>query len=300
MDLRLLEIFCHVYEERSFSRAAERLGLTQPTISGHIKALEDTFDTQLFDRLGRTIRPTPAGEVLYSNGQRIIEGKERTLEAMRRFLGRLEGRLRLGASTIPGEYLLPSLIGRFREAHPGIQVSLQIRDSQEILNGVLADDFELGLVGAALEDPAVEIRRFADDHLILIAPPTPGWLPNGEISIAALRSRPLLIRERGSGTRAALDLHLADRGLTVDDFDVVAELGSTAALKEAVKARLGAAFISERAVRDELEVGWVRRIEVEGVGAIERSFYSVIHRRRPSSPLRDAFLEHLGASSGAS
>ncbi len=296
LDLRLLEIFCCVYEARSFSRAGERLHLAQPTVSGHIKSLEESFGTPLFDRLGREIQATRAGELLYGYARRIVELKRLTVEGMNRFLERLEGRLTLGASTIPGEYLLPRLIGRFREACPDIQVCLIIRDTREIVEGVKEGWIELGLVGAQIPAPGLAFTEFAADRLILVAPPTPAWeSESGRLSLAELKGKPLLVREEGSGTRLRLERRLRELGHDLADFHIVAELGSTTAIKEAVKAGVGASVISSLAVRTDLAAGWLRRLDIREIGTLERSFFTVVGTARAGSPLRQAFEEYLSA-----
>ncbi len=294
MDLRLVEIFCRVYEEKSFSRAAESIGLTQPTISGHVKALEESLDTTLLDRLGRTIAPTAAGRVLYEHGRGIVESKRLAEEAMDRFLNRLEGRLRLGASTIPGEYLLPRLIGRFREAQPDIRISLSISDTHDVAERVAAGEIELGFVGGPPGDPRLQFREFARDELVLVLPTAEVWQHVGDrVSLEQLRRIPFLQREEGSGTRMALEHALRCLGQQPEDFEVVAELGSTAAIKEAVRAGLGAAFLSSLSVGAELEVAWLRRVRVPQLEPIARSFSSVVNRQRTMSPLCEMLLDFL-------
>jgi len=295
MDLRLVEIFCAVYEERSFSKAARRLGLSQPTISGHIKALETGLDSRVFDRLGREIQPTRAGQLLYKYGRQIGELKQSAEEAMARFLNRLEGRLLLGASTIPGEHLLPANIGAFKGAYPKIDINLVIRDSQAIVEGVKAGAFDLGFVGARLPDEGLLFEPFSSDRLILVAPPIPEWKTSGGIlSFESLRAKPLLVREHGSGTRMMLERALERHNLSLRDFNVVAALGSTSAIKQGIKANMGASFLSSIAVEDELASGAMRRIDVSGFEHNQRDFFTVVHTRRAASPLRSAFLEFLG------
>ncbi|RMH19764.1 MAG: LysR family transcriptional regulator [Acidobacteria bacterium] len=295
MDLRLVEIFCYVYQEMSFSRAAERLGLTQPTISGHIKTLEQRIDTRLFDRLGREIAPTRAGELLYVYAEQIVELKRAAAEAMNRFLSRLEGRLVLGASTIPGEYLMPARIARFRDSYPNIEISMVIHDTRQVVAGVRKGEIDLGFVGAKLPYPTLSYEPFARDRVVLVVPAGPEWAFDS-ISLAELRNRPLLVREEGSGTRMMLERALSDSGLGLGDFHIVAELGSTTAIKEAVKTQLGAAFVSSLSVESDLRGGLLRKIEVQGLEPIDRSIFTVINNRRASSPLREAFLEFLADS----
>ncbi len=296
MDLRLVEIFCAVYEERSFSKAAGRLDLSQPTISGHIKALETSLDTRVFDRLGREIQPTRAGQLLYQYGRQIGDLKQTAEEAMARFLNRLEGRLYLGASTVPGEFLLPAAIGAFRSVFPKIEVNLIIRDSRAIVEGVKEGDFDIGFVGARLPDEGLMFEPFSSDRLILVAPATPAWKTTGDsMTFETLRTKPLLVRESGSGTRMMLERALEQHNLSVSDFRVVAALGSTSAIKEGIKAHIGASFLSSLSVREELSNRTMRHIELRGFDHNRRDFFTVVHTRRAASPLRSSFLEFLSS-----
>ncbi|MBI3949539.1 MAG: LysR family transcriptional regulator [Acidobacteria bacterium] len=288
-----MEIFCCVYEEKSFSKAAQRLYLTQPTISGHIKSLEEYFGTALFDRLGREIKPTRAGKLLYEHGRRIIEIKKIMVQGMSRFLNRLEGQLHLGASTIPGEYLLPSIIARFRGSHPTIQVSLMIRDTKAIIKDVEDGRVELGFVGARVPDRGLTFNEFATDRLILVVPMTPRWKKTNSISLNELKKEPLLIRESGSGTRLMFERKLNELGHNLEDFNIVAELGSTTAVKEAIKAKIGASILSHLAVQTELAAGLMKTIRIREIETLERDFFVVVNAKRARSPLCETFLEHM-------
>ncbi|HEX2122074.1 MAG TPA: selenium metabolism-associated LysR family transcriptional regulator [Thermoanaerobaculia bacterium] len=292
MDLKLLEIFCCVYEEGNFSRAADRLNLSQPTISEHIKSLETFFGTPLFDRLGRTIHPTGAGEVLYARGRAIVELKQSVIDAMHHYLDRLEGELRIGASNVPGEYLLPRVIGRFHHSHPRIRVQVMIGDSEQIIEGVVDGRYEIGFVGSRPRQPGLELRKFASDRLVL-AVPAGAWNGAGAMSLEDLRKMPLLIREQGSGTREELEKRLHDRGAALADFNVVAELGSTAAIREAIKAGVGAAIVSHLAIADDVAAGAMTVVPVREIGTLERDLYLVTDPRRVASPARTIFLEAL-------
>jgi DNA-binding transcriptional LysR family regulator len=292
VELKLLEIFCCVYEEGSFSRAAERLGLSQPTVSEHIKSLENHFGTSLFNRLGRTIHPTGAGEVLYTRGRSMMDLKQSILDAMHQYLDRLEGELRIGASNIPGEYLLPHVIGRFHQKHPKIRVQVLIGDSEQIIDGVTEGRYEIGFVGSRPRRPGLEVQRFASDRLVL-AVPAQSWNGKSAVSLDELKKVPLLIREQGSGTRDELEKWLHDHGFALADFNVVAELGSTAAIKEAIKAGVGAGIVSHLSVADDLVAGTVKVLRVREIGILERDLYFVTDSRRTASPARAIFLEAL-------
>jgi DNA-binding transcriptional LysR family regulator len=298
LDLKLLEIFCCVYEEGNFSRAAERLGLSQPTISEHIKSLETYFGTPLFNRLGRTIHPTGAGEVLYARGRSVKDLKQSIVDAMHLYLDRLEGELRIGASNIPGEYLLPRVIGRFHQSHPKIRVQVMIGDSEQIIEGVIDGRYEIGFVGSRPRQPGLDLQKFASDRLVL-AVPANAWNGAAAISLDDLKTTPLLVREQGSGTREELEKWLHDHGAALADFNVVAELGSTAAIKEAIKANVGVAVVSHLSIADEVAAGTMKVVPVREIGTLHRDMYRVIDPRRIASPARVIFLEALAEQSGS-
>jgi DNA-binding transcriptional LysR family regulator len=294
VDLKLLEVFCCVYEESNFSRAAERLGLSQPTVSEHIKTLETYFGTPLFNRLGRTIHPTGAGEVLYARGRSITDLKQVLVDSMHDYLDRLEGELRIGASNIPGEYLLPRVVGRFHSGHPRIRVQVMIGDSEQIIDGVTDGRYEIGFVGSRPRRPGLDVEKFASDRLVL-AVNASGWNGTAAISLGKLKKMPLLIREHGSGTREELEKWLHDHGTALAEFNVVAEFGSTAAIKEAIKANVGAAIVSHLSIAHDVSTGVMKVVPVREMGTLERDLYRVIDPRRVASPARTIFLEALAA-----
>lgn len=288
MDLRQLEIFAKVAELGSFSRAAEALLLTQPTVSEHIRTLEDEFGVRLLDRLGRGAAVTRAGQLLLSHAQRMLALSREARQAMEGFLGRMSGELQIGASTIPGEYILPALIGRFKEKLPDISISLLIGDSQTAIEWVAEGRAELGIVGARVPHRAVEYRELMPDDVVVVMPVTHPWHNRSQIRLDELRAEPLLLRERGSGTRAALENALADAHLDLRAFRVVGEMGSTQAVKQAVKAGVGVSVISRRAVEEERRIGLLACAHIEDL-KIARSFYLATNRERSRSPLAEAF-----------
>lgn len=296
IDLRLLDVFCAVYAERSFSLAARRLGLTQPTVSAHVKSLERSLGARLFDRSARRVEPTRAGEVFYDAIRPLADLRRAAVEKLGRLLQRLEGDLLLGASTTPGEYLLPPRIGAFRQAHPGIRVRLIIRDSKAVLEELLAGRIEMGFVGARLSDGKLRFEPFGKDRLVLIAPPGFPAPKRGGIPLEQLKRHPMLVREQGSGTRHAFEQALGRLGLRMEDLDIVAELGSTSAIKEAVRSGVGLAVVSELAVACEIANGQLRRVPVRGLEPLLREFFMVLAAGRTISPVCEAFLESLKVS----
>jgi DNA-binding transcriptional LysR family regulator len=295
MDLRLVEIFCHVYRARSFSRAAKELGLTQPTVSAHVKDLEATIGAPLFNRLGREIEPTEAGRVLYEHAKGLLPLKRGLIERMAQFLNRVEGELLVGASSVPGEYLLPGLVSDFQERHPGVRARLRVSDTAATLNDLRRGTIHIGVVGATAQDGDLRFEPFATDGLVLAVAAAAPWTRRREVTLRELRELPLLVREPGSGTRTVLERALAGRRLTLGAFRVAAELDSTTAIKQAIRGGHGVSFVSELTIASELESGTLRAVRVRELGAIGRVFYTVVDRRRELSPLSRAFLAYLHA-----
>ena len=221
MDIHRLEVFCKVVELKSFTKAAEASFLSQPTVSEHIRSLEEMLGERLVDRLGREALPTQAGQILYKYAKKIIRLRQETMQAMASYRGEMAGHLSLGASTIPGAYVLPQRIGAFKRLHPAIQITLSIGNSRTVADGVLAGDTEFGVVGARWSDPALEWLEILDDELVLAVYPTHPFAKEKAVEPARLLNEPMIIRERDSGTRRVvtqlLEKHLdlgpvADRG----------------------------------------------------------------------------------------
>jgi DNA-binding transcriptional LysR family regulator len=283
-----LEVFCKVYELRSFSRAGDETYLSQPTVSGHIKNLEDHLGCRLFDRLGKEIVPTRAGDILYEYAVKIIQLREETERAISLFQGKLRGKLLVGGSTIPGDYILPALLGRFRETYPDVLTSLKVGDTKQIVDMVLDAEVEVGMVGARLEHPSAIYQMFQEDELILAAAYGHPLSQKGSLTPDDLTQVPFVLREYGSGTRMVLEQALREFSLTLKNFNVVAEMGSTQAVKETLKAGMGLSILSRRAVEDELRFNLLVEIPVKGL-AIRRHFYLVAHRSRTMFPICQAF-----------
>jgi len=199
MDIHQLKVFAAVYKNRSFSRASEALHLTQPTISNHIKTLEDEFGCKLFDRLGRSIIPTKEAEVLYTHALEIITKAETIDEAIREIKKDLTGKIIIGASTIPGVYLMPRMMTEFRKKYPEISFQIQISDSRGILESIARHDLLLGIVGAKLGNDQIHYIPFVEDQLIVIASPLK--VKENSLPLKKLTDYPLVLREEGSGTR---------------------------------------------------------------------------------------------------
>jgi DNA-binding transcriptional LysR family regulator len=292
MDLRRLEVFVKVAELGSFSRAAETLFLTQPTVSEHVRALETELGVQLLDRLGRGARPTRAGTLLLGYAQRMLALSREAAQAIAQFQGRMSGELVVGGSTIPGEYVLPALIGAFRAKYPDVSVMLRIASSGEVQTWVEEGRVELGVIGAPPTARALEGRQLMADELVVVVPPEHAWAGTASMLLEDLRREPLIVRERGSGSRETFERALAGVGLGLAAFRVVAEIDSTQAIKQAVRAGLGVSIISHRAVEDECRARLLVCVKLRDL-RISRGFHLVTHRERSRSPLAQAFLAFI-------
>ena len=299
MDIHRLEVFCRVIEMQSFTKAADAVFLTQPTVSEHIRALEEALGEKLLDRLGREVLPTPAGKILYKYARDIIRLRNEAVQAIDRYRGTLSGHLIIGASTIPGTYLLPGIIGSFKALYSAIQITLRISDSAEVVDRILDGSLEAGLVGARWDDRRIALEEICSDELVLAVYPEHPWAHDKVIVIEELADQPFILRERGSGTRRVMAQVLESCGFNPSRFHVVAEMGSTEAVRQGIKARIGVSILSSFAVAEDIERGTLARVAIKDV-SIKRSFYLVQRKSRQPSPLCVAFLKHLRAKTGCS
>jgi DNA-binding transcriptional LysR family regulator len=289
-DLRHLEIFRKVVELGSFSKAGEAVFLAQASVSERIANLESMVGTRLLDRLGRRVIPTKAGELLYKHAIELLEMKRTACLEMLDFLGMKGGDIRLGASTIPGEYILPKLIGRFGEIHPLVTITLAVADTNEIQVRVVEGQFELGVVGSKSSNRNLLSHELWEDELILAVPLRHPWATRRFVPVEELSEQPFILREPGSGTLKIMEDYL--RSNVMDSLQVVARFGTSTAVKEAIKAGLGVSILSSRAVDTELKTGILKALRVKGFSMVRR-FYLVRDKRRTVSPLCQALLEFL-------
>ncbi len=292
--MRRLEVFCKVIELGSFTKAAEAIPLSQPTVSEHVKSLEEMVGEKLIDRLGREALPTPAGKILYQYAHRILQLHDDALQAMREYRGNLSGHLLLGASTIPGTYILPMFIGNFKERHPTIQISLKITDSADIAEGVLEGVLEAGLIGAHWSDRRLRSEEIFSDEMVLTVFPGHQWAGRENVRPEEIYGQSFILRERGSGTRMVMTDILKEHGFDFSKLFVVAEMGGAEAVRQGIKARIGISIVSRRAVAEDLERGSLVEVPIEGV-EFKRPFYLVQRSNRQLSPLCKAFLDYLKA-----
>jgi LysR family transcriptional regulator, transcriptional activator of the cysJI operon len=290
MDLYLVEIFCCVYDHSNFSKAAKKLRISQPTISGHIKNLEEQVGLKLFDRLPKRIVPTRAGELLYSHGCSILREKQAAVRKLNKLRNCLEGPLLIHSSTTPGEYLLPKIIASFHDKYPNVPIEMRISDSKIACNEVLKGKAEIGIVGAKSDISELEFYHLTSDQMVLVAPNNVKWRNVHCISLSTLAKTPFLAREVGSGSRRAFE---TEAGINLSEFNIVGCLGSTNAIKEAIRANLGLSALSLLSVQDEINNGIFKTISIEGLKPIRRELFTVVNKSLTLSPIAEAFLNVL-------
>jgi DNA-binding transcriptional LysR family regulator len=289
MDTRQLAAFCAVVEKRSFSQAAERLGVTQPAVSLQVRALEDRLGQTLLDRSGRKVEPTEAGLRLYRSAQRMLALEEQLYDEVASESGVLQGTLAIGASTGPGAHLVPLLLCEFQREHEELRVSLSIWDTQTVIDHVAEREIELGIVGALRRHRSLDFEPLVRDEIVLAVPPGHP-AANGTISVDDLREETLIAMQEGAGVRQVIDEELRRAGLRMRDLEPRLELGLQESVKSAVSAGFGVAFISRTAIEGELTAGTLAAARVPGVEAA-RQIYVVRAKGRPATRAAEAFLE---------
>jgi DNA-binding transcriptional LysR family regulator len=288
MDTRQLQAFCTVVEKKSFSQAAEQLGVTQPAVSLQVRALEQRLGQSLLDRSGRRVEPTEAGRRLYRSAQRMLALEEQLLDEVSADDGRLTGTLAIGASTGPGAHLVPLLLCEFQREHPDLHVALSIWDTQTVIDRVVDRQLELGVVGALRRHRSLEFEPLARDEIVLAVPPGHD-AAGGTISLDELKDETLIVMQEGAGVRQVVEEELRRAGLRLRGVEPKLELGLQESVKSAVAAGYGVAFISRTAIEGELAAGRLAAAQVEGVEPA-RQIYIVRARGRSATRAADAFL----------
>ena len=297
-SFRDLEVFCKVVELESFSKAAEAVSLAQASVSERIASLEKKIGMPLLDRLGRKVIPTAAGELLHKHATLLLEMKETAELEIERFTGLKQGEISMGGSTIPGEYILPDLIGRFKKKYPHLSVKMTIADSGEIENRVIDGQLEIGVIGSKSLHANLLCQKLWEDELVLAVPVRHPWARRKAVSTQDLRKTPFILREDGSGTLKILEAYLRESGEEgTAALEVSARFGSSTAVKEGIKSGLGLSILSARAIDTEVKAGILKALKVKGL-PMYRHFFLIRNKLRIASPACQAMLEFLLASTG--
>jgi DNA-binding transcriptional LysR family regulator len=291
ITLQQLEAFAVLVEERSFSGAARRLLLSQPSLSKHIKNLEIFVNFRLINRSRDGVSLTEEGTILLGYARKILKLRDEAREKIASFKDSASGHVSIGASTIPSTYIIPTLLKGLRVLHPDIHVHLLSGDSGDVVEMVINSRVEIGFIGRPAQDGRLECQPVWSDELVLVAGEGSPLGERKSLKIEDILDEPFILREKGSGTRTILEDYLKKHGaIPLSRFTTAYELGSSEAVKEAVIAGLGISILSIHAVKRELKSGLIRRIPLE-FPRIQRSFYMITRKQFTPLPHHRIFME---------
>jgi DNA-binding transcriptional LysR family regulator len=240
----LFKTYVKVVENHNLSRTAEELNLSQPAVSKQIQALEEMYGVLLLERSGRKLKTTTAGEALYDCAREILRVLEKTDQIMEEISESRRGRLMLGASTIPGQYILPTYLKGFKDRFPNVNISMKVADTENIFNLVAERELDLGIIGGWIANRKVESFKWLEDELVVLVPAGHRLAGRSEVDLKELTTEKWVFREKGSGTRMVTEEMLTNLGLHKEELDIQVELGSTEAVVAAVEAGMGLALVS--------------------------------------------------------
>ena len=292
MNLSQLKAFLAVAQDRSFSRAAEKLYLTQPAVSKQIQALEEALGMRLFDRVGRSILLTQAGNILHDHAHIAFQTLEEARETINQLRGLQRGHLRISAASTIGTYMLPQPLGELKAQFPGIEISLAITNKARVVQQVLSHEVELGFVGPPVEPAELEMEEYLLDELVLIMAPTHRLAQEESVGVAELAEEVFILREQGSGTREIMEEEL---GRVRVSLKKAMELGSTEAIKQAVAANLGVSIVSKFAISLEILQGRLAVARLPELN-LRRQLFVIHHGGRTLSPAAQEFCSLLRRS----
>lgn len=287
-----IRVFLMVVEKKSFSKAAKALFLTQPAVSFQIQMLEEHYGTRLFDRVSRNIIMTEAGELLYKYASEMSDMQQGLERNMQELNSSTIGRLKVGASNTIGEYIAPYILGSFKKRHPQVTLILDVANSDEIEMAIHDTSLDIGLVEGPPVGKDLESIPYLHDELVVVTNPHHPWNHLEEISVFELDRYPFISREKGSGTRAEIEHHLKAAGFSVNNLNVMMKLGSTTAIKAAIKNSFGFTILSKWAIRDELRDGTLSVINLKE-DAFKRRFRIVYHKKKFQTQASEEFLRFL-------
>lgn len=292
MDDHKLKVFCTVAETKSFSKTSEIIHLTQPAVSLQIQALEEVYETKLFDRSSSTVTLTPAGEVLYKFAKDILSLYANAQKMIGELTGLVKGSISIGASSTIGNYVLPGVITDFKKTHPKIKIHLLVGNTKRVVEMLNSGNIDLGFVEGEVTRQKMVIEKILADELMLIVPAHHPWAKKKEISIGELTKEPVIFREGGSGTRQMIEKYLAMHGLAPQAMRISMVLGSTEAIKEAVENGLGVSIVSRWAVRKEIKYGSLSFLKIKEQKMM-REFSLIANKSAVMTHAADEFLTYL-------
>lgn len=293
VTLQQMESLVRLVEERSFSHAALRMNLTQPSLTKHIKNLEDLINARVVNRKNRDISLTPEGRVVYDCAKRIFKMIDEMGEKVLRTRESESGDIYISASTIPATYILPRLLNDFKLRNKDVHCYVKASDSDEAINKVLDDEAEIGFIGKNTGNRKLYAKALWKDRIVLPVPASHPWGGRQAVTLDEVFREPFIMRERGSATRSIMEEYLVNmKGQSLSGLNIICELGSSEAVKEAIIAGLGISFISLHAVKRELDSGILLEVPVKEC-VIERDIYFIYKRRFPLMKHHKLFIDFV-------
>ena len=292
MEDHKLRVFCAVAETKSFSKASELIHLTQPAVSLQIQAMEELYETRLFDRSGNTINLTPAGEILYKRAKEILALYSEAQQNISEITGAIKGSLSIGASSTIGNYLLPHIIAAFKKKVPQVNISLVVGNTKTITERLNAGEIDIALVEGDVSKQRFSVETLISDELVVIMSPAHPWAERRNIPAIEMTKEPLILREEGSGTRQIILKHLEEHGIKLDQLKISLIMGSTEAIKGAVEEGVGISIVSGWAARKTLKQGLIKAATFKDL-KFHRNFSIISPKRNYSTHTAKEFLNFL-------
>ena len=294
MNLEYLKTYLEVVRLGSFSEVAKKLSLSQPAVSFQIQKLERDLGVRLIDRGQKTIKLTDAGKRLFRFAEVVEKERTRLMRDLDQLREEVTGNIVIAASTIPGEILLPPILGEFKALHPSVGARVDISDSLTVISGVHSGAYDLGFCGTAPEGKELDYFKVAEDEIVLIVFPEHPFAKRKRISLMELEGEPLIFREETSGTQRNLKTLLSKAGVDIEKLSTNLVLGTSQAVVSAVEANVGIAFVSNLAIKKSLALGLLKQVTVEGI-KLRRDFYCVYRKERVVSRLLSEFIDFVQA-----
>lgn len=291
MNLNLLKTYVKVVETQNLSKTAAEFGLSQPAVTKQIQSLEDTYGVLLLERSGRRLKTTEAGEILYQCAREIIKAMDKTEKAMEEVIDGRKGTLYIGASTIPGQYILPRLLKDFKDCYPSVTLTMDIADTDKVINLVADRVLDLGIVGGWSNIRKIEGFPWLEDELVVVVPADHRLSHAKQVLLPDLITEHWIFREKGSGTRKAVEEMLASCGIKKEDLSISMEAGSTEAVLAAVDSGMGISIVSSWAIK-RLTSARIRTLGI-AEACSKRHFYVIYPRQKSRRKSVKAFLEYM-------
>lgn len=294
MDLRQLETFVEVAKLKSFSKAAEKLYITQPTVTTHIQNLEKELGTILINRSSKNLSLTEAGNILYKYALNILNTCEMAKFNLQSYKGKIQGHLEICSSSMPRKYILPILLNEFMKTYPNVTFSLIDKDSKDVAKSILNGEYDFGIVGAKYDSNNLKYIDLAEDNILLITPNSKkySWNNFDKLDTSILFKEKIILREKGSGTRQLLEKELKEHNISFKSLNIIAYIEDSETIKKLVELGLGVSFMSEKAIQDELATKKLKCFNIKNM-PLKRNFFFVYHKNRQLSPLSEAFKNFI-------